>query len=743
MTIPDDDARLNPTGFDPDFSSPAQWAAMYRAAGLQIVPCKDKRPDLHKWAELQNELAPAFTFERWYGPNGEHATNANMGIITGPCSKNLIVVDLDTHKTPEAETWWQAVIHEENAGLEPETCEQRTGGGGRQKLFLAPDGVYVPTCRTDKGVDIRGTGGFAVVPPTLHQSGNNYVWLPGAAPWERDIAEAPPWLLEAIASLADAHGGDTGPKKRTASPADDFTAFGSRQDGREEEMYRTVWRAVLELYRSSPIKPTNLISSAACQEAYALYESRVVTRDGAAATKAAGLENEGRGITAFQRKWAREMRLWGSPKMAREAGKPDPGPYSPQGPQGPQSGPATGPKSPHLTPQPIAVRSAFPIDRSVSPVRNWVVPGLLLRGSVTVLVAPPGSGKSLFTLQMAIAVAAGVSWGGFTPRTRQRVLIINAEDDFDEMCRRLVVAAAEMGVSQADLVGWLDLAEAPETIVIAKIDGRSKAVIRTPLADDLIKTIADKGYGLVVADPFAETFVGDENSNSEVKWAGVLWREVARKAGVALWLVHHTKKYASAMAGDADASRGGGAMIGIARVLVTLFTMTEDEALAMDIDLDGRTDFVRLDDGKANYSRKGNVKWFEKATREVGNATGFLPSDEVGVLIAWKPPDALEGITVADLNKALDVIDLGILDENGKPSGQFWSPEQNAKTRWVGTLLMRLLDCPKKAAANLVGQWLKSGVIKTFDYHDPRVRKIRSGVKSVPGNRPGLTSFDD
>ena len=93
-----------------------------------------------------------------------------------------------------------------------------------------------------------------------------------------------------------------------------------------------------------------------------------------------------------------------------------------------------------------------------------------------------------------------------------------------------------------------------------------------------MSTIKQAGIGVCIADPFAETFEGDENSNSEVKWAGILWREVARKTGAAMWRGHHTKKYAGSMAGDQDASRGGGALIGTARIMSTLFNMTEDEA---------------------------------------------------------------------------------------------------------------------------------------------------------------------
>ena len=48
--------------FDPDFASPSEWAAMYRACGLQVIPCYApsevskgaawKRPKLSEWAEF-------------------------------------------------------------------------------------------------------------------------------------------------------------------------------------------------------------------------------------------------------------------------------------------------------------------------------------------------------------------------------------------------------------------------------------------------------------------------------------------------------------------------------------------------------------------------------------------------------------------------------------------------------------------------------------------------------------------
>ena len=124
--------------FDADFASPAQWAAMYRHYGLQVIPCYSpaevkpgtawKRPLLSTWTTLQEELVPEATFARWYDiASGDHRNRRNMGVISGACSGRVFVLDLDSHKQPEALAWWGAVCRLHNNGLELETPRQKTG----------------------------------------------------------------------------------------------------------------------------------------------------------------------------------------------------------------------------------------------------------------------------------------------------------------------------------------------------------------------------------------------------------------------------------------------------------------------------------------------------------------------------------------------------------------------------------------------------------------------------------------
>jgi hypothetical protein len=292
-------------------------------------------------------------------------------------------------------------------------------------------------------------------------------------------------------------------------------------------------------------------------------------------------------------------------------------------------------------------------------------------------------------------------------------------------------------VAQADLEGWLFLVEVPESIVVARTDPRTKAVAKTALVEHLVALVIEKEIGCITADPFAETFEGDENSNSEVKWAGVIWRDVARKTGAAVFLVHHTKKYSNGMAGDADAARGAGALIGTARIVATLFVMTEEEAAIVGIGSDKRTHYVRFDDAKANLSLvTGVAKWFEKKTVTLPNERGLIPADEVGVLMPWTPPGPLADKTYAEIVATLEAIDAGFMDEDGTPTGHFFTAHKTGKgTRWAGLIIARMLALEEEQAAKVLKDWIKNGVLTEFDYEDGKA--TRKGLRYDRSKRPG------
>lgn len=371
----------------------------------------------------------------------------------------------------------------------------------------------------------------------------------------------------------------------------------------------------------------------------------------------------------------------------------------------------------------LKVVDAFDFDEAAIPPRPWVIPGVLLSGYTHMLVAPGGSGKSLFTLQLAITLATGQQWGEMTPRKRCRTLVINVEDDMQEQRRRLAAARRVMGKDVAELRGMIALAEDPESIIVARADPNRKTVVSTPVVDVLRRYIIDNDIGVLIVDPFAETFEGDENSNSEVKWAMRIWRdEIARATGCAVYLVHHTTKGNENGAGNADIVRGAGAIVNSTRITATLMPMTTADAESIGIDPAERFKFVRYDDAKANQSLKsGRARWFEKIGVTLDNGTEESPADEVGALRPWTPPSLFDGITSTHLRRVQDAVGKGRWREN----------QQSAD--WVGKAVADVLmldhSDPKdrKRIIVLLREWVRNDVLRVVEDEDER-RKTKKFV---------------
>jgi hypothetical protein len=376
-----------------------------------------------------------------------------------------------------------------------------------------------------------------------------------------------------------------------------------------------------------------------------------------------------------------------------------------------------------------------------------VVPGLLLRRNVSILVAPPGSGKSLLTLQMALMMGTAMTWGGWRPRKACKVLVINSEDDNDEMRRRLYAACDEMKITTfTELRERLAIAEAPGDIIIAKADSRTKTVVAQPMVDRLVKTVTENGFDVLIVDPFAETFEGDENSNSELKWAAVLWRAIARRTGAAVMLVHHTRKF-GAEAGNMDSARGGSALVGVARIVSTLFAMTKEEAEIYEVDEEERHKFLRFDDAKANQALVTfAAKWFTKKSVTLPNGADDEPPDEVGVLVPWEPQGIFARLTNELANKICDAIQIGMLGRDGKPDGNlFCATKRGEKNkRWAAYMIKKMVNCKEAEAQKVIDTWLKSGLLIEVDAIIPLSKgKDCKCLRVVDMMRPGTLVSED
>lgn len=98
--------------------------------------------------------------------------DANIGLATGAAA-GIWVLDVDGE---EGEASLNKLMEE--LGLLPETLVAQTGGGGHHYYFAWPQGREVRNkANLRPGIDVRGEGGYVVLPPSIHPSGRPYTWV--------------------------------------------------------------------------------------------------------------------------------------------------------------------------------------------------------------------------------------------------------------------------------------------------------------------------------------------------------------------------------------------------------------------------------------------------------------------------------------------------------------------------------------------------------------------------------------
>jgi len=104
--------------------------------------------------------------------------DALLGVTTGPES-GLFVVDIDTAAAHGADGIADLERWIAEYGPLPDTIEAKTPTGGRHIYFKWPESATVANSskRLAAGIDVRGTGGMVMAPPSRKPGGGAYSWL--------------------------------------------------------------------------------------------------------------------------------------------------------------------------------------------------------------------------------------------------------------------------------------------------------------------------------------------------------------------------------------------------------------------------------------------------------------------------------------------------------------------------------------------------------------------------------------
>jgi hypothetical protein len=168
------------------------------ARGLHVFPCvpSSKQPACtHGCLDATGDV---IAIHAWWRENPAY----NIGVATGAPS-DVFVVDVDGG---EAETALARL--EAEHGTLPPTVEAITPrpGTGRHLFFrMPPEGDVRNSIDKFNGasIHVRGTGGYVVMPPSIHPSGFRYRWSVDSA---NAFAAAPQWLLDKITEPKNGNG---------------------------------------------------------------------------------------------------------------------------------------------------------------------------------------------------------------------------------------------------------------------------------------------------------------------------------------------------------------------------------------------------------------------------------------------------------------------------------------------------------------------------------------------------------
>ena len=512
----------------------------------------------------------------------------NVGIATGKVS-GIFVVDIDS---PEAEKNLYAQIEL------PDTFKVKTGRGLHLYFKYDPNRPVRNGAHIIEGVDIRGDGGYVAGPGSNHANGVKYeVVNPleqfADAPEElyglienQRIITAPPkplmftnqsWSLDQIRDHLSYIDPDM--------PHDDWVKIGMALHEENVPFY------VFDEWSRNGVKYKNGETQAKWKS---FHKGGGVTYGTVVAlAKQGGWKSKPNTVTA-------------KPNTVKETINLETGEIE--------------------EPAPLKAIDIKDLDLDSIPPRSWLFGNIATRKVVTIVGASPGVGKSIFTMQVGVCAVANKTFGAHDAKEPDiKTWVYNNEEGEEELRRRLKAILSYEQINQSDLAGRFFMNSGEDrSICIARKNLDDGGVIHTPDFDALKAEVLRRGIDLLIVDPFAETHALSENSNDEIKEVMRLYRRIAIECNCAVVLVHHTRKgggsetASNEQGGNADNLRGGGAQIGVARLVFTMAKMDGETARRMDVPDDMRHYYTRFDDAKSNITAPTKrTQWFKFKSKQI------------------------------------------------------------------------------------------------------------------------------
>ncbi|MEO0957087.1 MAG: AAA family ATPase [Pseudomonadota bacterium] len=668
----------------------------YARRGLPVFPCgPDKRP-LVRWRD--EATADEATVNAWW----QRWSTAMVGLPTGSTT-GLFVVDLDVNReTGECvgEASAEALGIAEALESAPSV---RTPSGGRH-FYFSEEGFKNTASRIGPGIDTRGEGGFVIAPGSVSPSGA-YDWI-GRPAVDRELPPIPGTIRSLLVRPADR--AERPAPDRRDEPATDAEVEAALAWIDPDCPY-DAWISVLQALHAH-FGAAGLEIADGWSQRGRKYEPGCVEKRWRGFSTEGGIgigtlfkiaADAGADLGEIAREHGAGAALEDcgpSIRLVRVGGipVPPPGPWPKDWPSPAEM--KAGARPPGAEAQaehrPLFSPASMLADQPVPP-RAWHVEDLIPSNTVTMIGGAGGTGKSLLALQLAVATATRGPWIGLDVVAPGRALFMSAEDDRDELHRRLDDITRAAGVRMHSLDDLLIRSLAGEDALLAILNRRTNAFVPTPIYSALDDAMAEAKPTLVVLDTLADLHSGEEEKRAQARQFVGLLRGLAIRHSCAVVVLAHPSLNGISSGSGLSGSTAWDASV---RSRLYLERITED---GYEPDPDAR----RLRMKKANYGPVGGE--FKLTWRD-------------GALVADRPATGIERASASAKAERVFLTLLQLLHEQGRrvsaATGPTYAPKvfaENPQSEGV----------TKRALAAAMEGLLARGAIKIVETGPPSKRR--------------------
>ena len=276
---------------------------------------------------------------------------------------------------------------------------------------------------------------------------------------------------------------------------------------------------------------------------------------------------------------------------------------------------------------------------SIPPKRQWLHGVDLVRGAVSLLVAPGGRGKSSWLVTLSLACASGRPLlGAHVFGGPLRVLLISAEDPEAEVALRLRATMHHHGVTDADVPG-LNIIGADRWGQSLLCPGTSGPTLNMLGWDALTTELDGLEPDVLILDPLMSVMGGvSQNDNAAAALFMGQLVSVAAKRRIAVMVAHHASKGRDPI--SAESAMGAASFVNLSRIALGIEPLAEKDAGSVGLPPWEARQVFRVVGTKQNLSPPSeNDRWFRLISVEMGNAEPpiYPNGDKMGVVEVFQP----------------------------------------------------------------------------------------------------------